>query len=86
MCLQNTFHINVMNDVSNFYLDGGGLSYPCKKVRGFCPEGVLSYNRPSHTMPVDIEHHCGIVSWTISWAEVPNTLDPMKLVFNPVKY
>ena len=24
-CLQNTFHTNVMNDVSNFYLDGGGL-------------------------------------------------------------
>ena len=42
ICLQNIFHTNVMNDVSTFYLDGGVLSHPCKKVRGFCPEGVLS--------------------------------------------
>ena len=52
ICLQNMFHTNVMNDVSTFYLDGG-LSFPCKKVRGvlsggfvrggFCLEGVLSY-------------------------------------------
>ena len=27
------FHTNAMNNVSTFYLDGGGgLSYPCKKV------------------------------------------------------
>ena len=48
------FVLDSMNDVSTFYLDGGVLSYPCKKVRefcpggggcprGFCPEGVLSY-------------------------------------------
>ena len=48
ICLQNIFHTSVMNDVSIFYLDGGGMSYPCKKVmgvcpRGFCPDGVLSY-------------------------------------------
>ena len=50
---------NVMNDVSTFF-EWGVLSYPCKKVRGFClggfcprgfcprgfcPEGVLSYIR-----------------------------------------
>ena len=50
ICLQNIFHTNVMNDVtgSTFFLFGweGVLSYPCKKVRGFClgglSEGVLS--------------------------------------------
>ena len=43
ICLQNIFHTNVMNDVtcSTFYLDRGGLSYPCKKVRGLV-QGVLS--------------------------------------------
>ena len=41
ICLQNIFHTGVMNDVSTFYLDGGGgVSYPCKNVRGFCLGGV----------------------------------------------
>ena len=58
VCLQNFVHTSIMNDISTFYLDGGVLSHPCEKVRGFCPggfcprgfcprgfcpEGVLSY-------------------------------------------
>ena len=39
ICLQNIVHTSVMNDVSTFYLDKGVLSYPCKKVREFCPGG-----------------------------------------------
>ena len=39
ICLQNIFHTSVMNDVSTFYLDGGVLSYPCQKVRGFVRGG-----------------------------------------------
>ena len=37
ICLQNIFHTNVMNDVSTFYLDGGGFVPPMQKS-----EGVLS--------------------------------------------
>ena len=44
---------SVMNDVSTFYLEGGGFVLPMQKSegvmsggvcpRGFCPEEVLSY-------------------------------------------
>ena len=47
--LQNIFHTCVMNDVSTFYLDGGGVVLPMHKSeggvfqggcpRGFCPTG-----------------------------------------------
>ena len=37
ICLQNIFHTNLMNDVSTFYLDGGGVVLTMQKS-----EGVLS--------------------------------------------
>ena len=42
ICLQNIFHTSVMNDVSIFYLDGGGYVLPMQKSDGGLSEGVLS--------------------------------------------